>query len=199
MRALLAHHQGRRAAILTFPSCRRATRRRARVRCPERVLCVTLPPSMCPPSWPERFARRAGIQLLGQVFVLIVLRDVRDDTQRWREITRPASENPGCTARRRSSGYTIVLLTLAFDQAHKWWMPLIYRIEEKWPHRSDAVPGPAYTPRTQGVSYGIVPAGYSSVGPVAAGGFCAPAGARPWPVWLARGVSATSWWRPASA
>ena len=30
-------------------------------------------------------------------------------------------------------GYTIMVLTLAFDQAHKWWMLLIYRIEEKGP------------------------------------------------------------------
>jgi signal peptidase II len=51
-------------------------------------------------------------------------------------------------------GYTVLLLTLAFDQAHKWWMLLIYRIQDKGRIAVTPFLDLVYVKNT-GVSYGL--------------------------------------------
>jgi signal peptidase II len=83
-------------------------------------------------------------------------------------------------------GYTIMLLTLAFDQAHKWWMLLIYRIEEKGRIVVTPFLDLVYVKNT-GVSYGMF-LQESQEGQWLLAGFAALA-ALAMAVWLARGVT----------
>jgi signal peptidase II len=83
-------------------------------------------------------------------------------------------------------GYTIMLLTLAFDQAHKWWMLLIYRIEDKGRITVTPFLDLVYVKNT-GVSYGMF-LQESQQGQWLLAGFAALA-ALAMVVWLARGVT----------
>ena len=83
-------------------------------------------------------------------------------------------------------GYTIMVLTLAFDQAHKWWMLLIYRIQEK----SRVVVTPFLDlvfVKNKGVSYGLLLQD-SEQGQWLLAGFAVLA-ALAMAIWLARGVT----------
>jgi hypothetical protein len=51
-------------------------------------------------------------------------------------------------------GYTLMVLTIAFDQAHKWWMLLIYRIQDKGRVTVTPFLDLVYVKNT-GVSYGM--------------------------------------------
>ena len=51
-------------------------------------------------------------------------------------------------------GYTLMVLTIAFDQAHKWWMLLIYRIQDKGRITVTPFLDLVYVKNT-GVSYGM--------------------------------------------
>jgi signal peptidase II len=87
-----------------------------------------------------------------------------------------------------STGVSIALLTFGFDQAHKWWMLIIYRIQDKG--RVTVTPFLDLTfVKNTGVSYGLflqdrpegqwLLAGFAALAVLAMG------------VWLARGV--TDW------
>jgi signal peptidase II len=85
-----------------------------------------------------------------------------------------------------STGVGLALFTLAFDQAHKWWMILIYRIEE----RGRVTVAPFFDlvfVKNEGVSYGL----FVQEGPsgqwLLAGFACLAVLAMA--VWLARGVT----------
>jgi signal peptidase II len=83
-------------------------------------------------------------------------------------------------------GYTILLLTLAFDQAHKWWMLLIYRIEEKVRVTVTPFLDLVFVKNT-GVSYGMFLQD-STEGQWLLAGFAVLA-VLAMAVWLARGVT----------
>jgi signal peptidase II len=83
-------------------------------------------------------------------------------------------------------GFTIMLLTLAFDQAHKWWMLLIYRIQEKGRITVTSFLDLVYVKNT-GVSYGMFLQD-SQQGQWLLAGFAALASLA-MAVWLARGVT----------
>ena len=51
-------------------------------------------------------------------------------------------------------GYTLMVLTIALDQAHKWWMLLIYRIQDKGRVTVTPFLDLVYVKNT-GVSYGM--------------------------------------------
>ena len=78
-------------------------------------------------------------------------------------------------------GYTLMVLTVAFDQAHKWWMLLIYRIQDK-----GRITVTVYVKNT-GVSYGMFLQD-SQQGQWLLAGFAALASLA-MAVWLARGVT----------
>src|SRR5690606_26679283 len=79
-------------------------------------------------------------------------------------------------------GLSVALATLAVDQAHKWWMLAVYRIEEKG--RVSVLPflDLVYV-KNLGVSYGIG-AGIIGQGALAAFALIASLGLS---IWLARG------------
>ena len=85
-----------------------------------------------------------------------------------------------------STGIGLALFTLAFDQAHKWWMLLIYRIEERG--RVTVTPFlDLVFVKNEGVSYGL----FVQQGPWGQwllAGFAALA-VLLMAVWLARGVT----------
>src|SRR5262245_6761814 len=83
-------------------------------------------------------------------------------------------------------GYTIMVLTLAFDQAHKWWMLLIYRIEEKGPVVVTPFLNLVFV-KNRGVSYGLLLQD-SDQGQWVLAGFAVLASLA-MAVWLARGVT----------
>ena len=82
-------------------------------------------------------------------------------------------------------GYTVLLLTFAFDQAHKWWMLLIYRIEDKGRIAVTPFLDLVYVKNT-GVSYGMF-LQESTQGQWLLAGFAVLASLA-MAVWLARGV-----------
>ena len=83
-------------------------------------------------------------------------------------------------------GYTVLLLTLAFDQAHKWWMLLIYRIQDKGRITVTPFLDLVYVKNT-GVSYGMFLQD-SQEGQWLLAGFAVLASLA-MAVWLARGVT----------
>ncbi|MET0194442.1 MAG: signal peptidase II [Hyphomicrobiaceae bacterium] len=83
-------------------------------------------------------------------------------------------------------GYTIMVLTLAFDQAHKWWMLLIYRIEEKSPVVVTPFLNLVFV-KNKGVSYGLLLQD-SEQGQWVLAGFAVLASLA-MAIWLARGVT----------
>ena len=83
-------------------------------------------------------------------------------------------------------GYTIMVLTLAFDQAHKWWMLLIYRIQEKSPVVVTPFLDLVFV-KNKGVSYGLLLQD-SEQGQWVLAGFAVLASLA-MAIWLARGVT----------
>ena len=83
-------------------------------------------------------------------------------------------------------GCTIMVLTLAFDQAHKWWMLLIYRIQDKGRITVTPFFDLVYVKNT-GVSYGMFLQD-SQQGQWLLAGFAALASLA-MALWLARGVA----------
>src|SRR5262249_34845290 len=82
-------------------------------------------------------------------------------------------------------GITVTVLTLVIDQAHKWWMLLVYRIEEKGRVAVTPFLDLVYV-KNLGVSYGLfLQEGRSGQWLLA--GFAAAA-VLAMAVWLARGV-----------
>ena len=83
-------------------------------------------------------------------------------------------------------GYTLMVLTIAFDQAHKWWMLLIYRIQDKGRITVTPFLDLVYVKNT-GVSYGMFLQD-SQQGQWLLAGFAGLASLA-MAVWLARGVT----------
>lgn len=83
-------------------------------------------------------------------------------------------------------GVGLAVLTVAVDQAHKWWMLLIYRIEERGRVTVTPFLDLVYV-KNQGVSYGMFTQD-SPAGQWVLAGFAALA-ALAMAVWLARGVT----------
>jgi signal peptidase II len=83
-------------------------------------------------------------------------------------------------------GTTIMVLTLAFDQAHKWWMLLIYRIQDRGRVTVTPFLDLVYVKNT-GVSYGMF-LQESQEGQWLLAGFAVLA-TLAMAIWLARGVT----------
>jgi signal peptidase II len=83
-------------------------------------------------------------------------------------------------------GYTVLLLTFAFDQAHKWWMMLIYRIQDKGRISVTPFLDLVFVKNT-GVSYGMF-LQESTQGQWLLAGFAVLASLA-MAVWLARGIT----------
>jgi signal peptidase II len=81
-------------------------------------------------------------------------------------------------------GMSIAAATLVFDQAHKWWMIIVYRIEDKGRVAVTPFFDLVYV-KNLGISYGI---GAGALGQAALAGFAILA-AVALTVWLARGAN----------
>ena len=128
-----------------MPSCRHVASRGAKLIVARRVgvscpVCIAVTPTRnaialsspvaCDDSLGERRAKswHSSSPLKG-----------REETERARPMTTPRTS--WLYGPLSQLGYTLMVLTLAFDQAHKWWMLLIYRIQDKGRIDGDAVPG----------------------------------------------------------